>query len=71
MHSLLQVLDSSYFAFLEWKGLYFVDKNFTTIISELTNPLVAKDDSLTDYHLKDGFLYKLGLLCVLYGSYRS
>jgi len=31
---------------------------------------MVKEDSLGDFHLKDGILYKLGLLCVPSGSYK-
>ena len=68
VHSLIQVLDSSYFGFLEWKTLYAMDSDYADIVARLVDPLVAKEDSLGDFHLKDGLLYRLGLLCMPSGS---
>ena len=68
--SLLQVLDSSYFGFLEWKSLYSIDSDYSSIISQLVDPLMAKEDSLGEFHLKDGLLYRLRLLYVPRGSYK-
>jgi len=70
IYFLLQVLDSSYFGFVKWKSLYAVNSDYADIIAQLTNPPVAKEDSLGDFHLKDGLLYRLGLLCVSSDSYR-
>lgn len=69
-YSILQVLDSSYFGFPEWKSLYSIDSDYAATISQLSDPLMAKEDSLGDFHLKDGLLYKLGLLCIPSDSYR-
>ena len=70
IHALIQVLDSSCFGFPEWKTLYAIDSDYADIIAWLTDPLVAKEDSLGDFYLKDRLLYRLGLLCVPSGSYR-
>ena len=64
------VLDSSFFGFPEWKTLYVTDSDYADIVAQLTDPLVAKEDSLGDFYLKDGLLYRLELLCVPSGSYR-
>ena len=70
VHALIQVLDSSCFGLLEWKTWYAIDSNYADIIAQLANPLVAKEDSLENFYLKDRLLYRLGLLCVHSGSYR-
>ena len=70
VHALIQVLDSSCFGFPEWKTLYAIDSDYADIVSRLTDPLVAKEDSLGEFYLKDGLLYRLGLLYVPSGSYR-
>jgi len=64
------VLDSSYFGFPEWKTLCAIDSDYADIVAWLVDPLVVKEDSLGDFHLKDGLLYRLGLLCMPSGSYR-
>ena len=64
------MLDSSYFGFPEWKTLYVIDSDYADIVARLVDPLMAKDDSLGDFYLKDGLLYRLGLLCMPSGSYR-
>ena len=68
VHSLIQVLDSSCFSFPEWKTLYEADGDYVDTIARLVDPLVAKEDSLGDFYLKDGFLSILGLLCMPSGS---
>lgn len=70
VHALIQVLDSSCFGFPEWKTLYAIDSDYADIIAQLADPLVTKEDYLGDFYLKDGLLYRLGLLCVSSGSYR-
>ena len=70
VQALLQVLDSTYFGFLEWKTLYAADSDYADIVARMTDPLEAKEDSLGDFYLKEGLLYRLGLLCVPSGSYR-
>jgi len=70
VYSLMQVLDSSCFSFPEWKTLYAVDNDYANIVAQFVDPLMAKEDSLGDFHLKDGLLYRLGLLCMPSGSYR-
>ena len=47
-----------------------MDSDYADIVARLVDPLVAKEDSLGDFYLKDGLLYRLGLLCVPSGSYR-
>ena len=70
VYSLLQVLDSSYFGFPEWKTLYAANSDYEDIVAWLADPLVAKENSLGDFYLKDGLLYRLGLLYVPSGIYR-
>jgi len=70
VHTLIQVLDSSFFGFPKWKTLYATDNDYVDIVSRLIDPLMAKEDSLGDFYLKDGLLYRLGLLCMPSGSYR-
>ena len=70
VQALLQVLDSTCFGFSEWKTLYAADSDYADIVARLTDPLEAKEDSLGDFYLKEGLLYRLGLLCVCSGSYR-
>ena len=64
------MLDSSCFGFPEWKTLYATDGDYANIVAQLADPLVAKENSLGDFYLKDGLLYRLRLLCVPSGSYR-
>lgn len=47
-----------------------IDNDYVDIIAQLADPLMAKEDSLGNYYLRDGLLYKLGLLCMPSGSYR-
>ena len=49
--------------------MYATDSDYADIVAWLTDPLVAKEDSLGDFYLKDGLLYRLGLLCIPSGSY--
>jgi len=70
VHALIQVLDSSCFGFPEWKTLYATDSDYVDIVAWLVDPLMAKEDSLGNFYLKDGLSYRLGLLCMPSGSYR-
>eukprot|EP01018_Ginkgo_biloba_P029677 Gb_20755 [translate_table: standard] len=44
--------------------------DYVDIVSQLADPLMAKEDSLGEYYLRDRLLYRLGLLCMPSGSYR-